>query len=131
MKRFFSAQSQSVRYVFVGLYNTVVGYFVFWLISCLLDGKAHYLFILGVSFFISLTHAYILQKFFVFRSSGKWLSEYIRFFSVNISGVAVNAFLLTVFVESGLDLMVSQAIATLAVTALSYFGHRKFSFRSS
>jgi len=45
--------------------------------------------------------------------------------------MAGNALLLVVFVESGMGLMVAQAISVLIVTVFSYFGHRHFSFRSS
>ena len=79
---------------------------------------------------LSLTHAYIGQRWLVFRSTAPWGREYVRFFLVNLSGLASNALLLFIFVESGMGLMVAQAVSVVIVTAISYFGHRNFSFKS-
>lgn len=123
--------SRIIRYLLIGLYNTIVGYFLFWLVNYVLANVVHYLVILCVSFMLSLTHAYIGQRYIVFRSTEHWWKEYFRFFSVNLSGLIINAFLLALFVESGIDLMVSQAISMLIVAIISYYGHRYFSFKAS
>lgn len=122
--------SRTVRYLLIGLYNTVVGYLLFVLVNHVLGNITHYLVILGVSFILSLTHAYIGQRFIVFRSDAPWIQEYFRFFIVNLSGMAGNVLLLTLFVESGMELMLAQAISVVIVTVFSYFGHRYFSFKS-
>lgn len=129
--KYVSTNSRTFRYLLIGFYNTVVGYLLFGLVNYVLGNVAHYLVILGVSFLLSLTHAYIGQRCIVFRSTAPWWREYLRFFIVNLTGMAGNVLLLVVFVESGVDLMVAQAISVLIVTVLSYFGHRFFSFRSA
>jgi len=129
--KFVKLNSRIVRYLLIGLYNTVIGYFIFWLVNYILANIVHYLVILCVSFMLSLTHAYIGQRYIVFRSTASWWKEYFRFLSVNISGLIINAFLLVLFVESGVGLMVSQAISMLIVTIISYYGHRYFSFKAS
>lgn len=129
--KYVSINPRTVRYLLIGFYNTVVGYLLFVLVNYILGNVAHYLVILGVSFILSLTHAYIGQRCIVFRSTSPWWREYFRFFLVNLVGMAGNALLLVLFVESGVELMVAQAISVLVVTVLSYFGHRFFSFRSA
>lgn len=123
--------SSSVRYLLVGTYNAGVGYLIFYFINSAFGDALHYLVVLVTSYFFSLTHAYIGQRCIVFRSTAPWWREYLRFFSVNLIGMAGNALLLVAFVESGVELMVAQAISVLIVTVLSYFGHRFFSFRSA
>lgn len=123
--------ARTVRYLLIGLYNTTVGYLLFGLVNYILGESTHYLVILGISFMLSLTHAYIGQRIVVFRSTAPWWNEYLRFFIVNLSGLASNALLLILFVELGMGLMVAQAISVLIVTVFSYFGHRYFSFRSA
>lgn len=129
--KFVNTSSHSFRYVLIGLYNTIVGYLLFGLVNYVLGSFTHYLVIFGVSFILSLTHAYVGQRYIVFRSTAPWRREYLRFLIVNLTGMAGNALLLVVFVESGMGLMVAQAISVLIVTVFSYFGHRHFSFRSS
>jgi len=123
--------SHTIRYLIVGFYNTVVGYLLFGLVNYVLGNFVHYLVILGVSFVLSVTHAYVGQRRVVFRSTGPWGREYLRFFVVNLSGMAANALLLIIFMQTGLKLMIAQAFSVLIVTVLSYFGHRKFSFKSA
>lgn len=122
--------SRSVRYVFVGIYNAGVGYLIFYLIDAKFGDVLHYLVVLVLSYLASLTHAYIGQRWIVFRSRSPWRMEYLRFLFVNLSSMAGNALLLIIFVESGVELMVAQAISVLIVTVSSYFGHRHFSFKS-
>ena len=129
--KYVNTNSRTVRYLLIGFYNTVVGYLLFGLVNYVLGNVAHYLVILGVSFILSLTHAYIGQRYIVFRSTAPLWREYLRFFIVNLTGMAGNVLLLVIFVESGVELMVAQAISVLIVTVLSYFGHRFFSFRSA
>jgi putative flippase GtrA len=123
--------SRSLRYLLVGIYNAVAGYFIFYLINYAFGYVLHYLAVLGVSYLMSLTHAYIGQRWIVFRSTAHWRREYLRFLLVNLSGMAGNALLLVFFVECGKGLMVAQALSVVIVTVLSYFGHRYFSFRSA
>lgn len=123
--------SSSLRYLLVGTYNAGVGYLIFYLINYAFSDALHYLIVLMMSYVFSLTHAYIGQRWVVFRSTAPWWREYLRFFIVNLTGMAGNALLLVIFVESGVGLMVAQAISVLIVTIFSYFGHRYFSFRSA
>ena len=120
---------RSVRYVFIGIYNAAIGYFIFYLINSKFGDNLHYLAVLAISYLLSLTHAYIGQRWIVFRSRGHWGMEYFRFFLVNLLGMTGNALLLMIFVESGIDLMLAQAVSVTIVTALSYFGHHYFSFK--
>lgn len=123
--------SQSMRFLLVGVYNTVVGYLLFYLIEFALGNFVHYLGILILSYVLSLTHAYLGQRFIVFRSKALWFHEYLRFLMVNLAGMAINGLLLVLFVECGVPVMRAQAISIITVTLISYIGHQKFSFKSS
>ena len=123
--------SRSLRYLLVGSYNAGVGYLIFYLINYALGHILHYLAILVISYFLSLTHAYVGQRWVVFRSTAQWKSEYFRFLLVNISGMVGNGLLLVIFVEWGFRLMVAQGISVIIITVCSYFGHRHFSFRTT
>lgn len=118
-----------LRYLIIGLYNTLVGYLIFYLVNRVLGSVAHYLVTLGITYLFSITHAYLGQRYIVFRSTAPWRQEYWRFFLVNLGGMMGNALVLSLFVESGVEVMPAQAASVVIITALTYLGHRYFSFR--
>lgn len=117
------------RFLLVGAYNTIVGYAIFLLLHMVFLENFHYLFILIISYVFSVSHAYFTQRILVFKSRNAIFNEYWRFFIVNLSGLMVNALILSLLIEFGLIVEISQAIAILLTTILSYLGHKNFSFR--
>ncbi len=82
-------QGQFVRYLCVGIFNTVFGYLTYaiflFLFSHLLPQRFLYLAVILASLVstpISITVAYFGYKFFVFRTSGNYLVEWLRCFAV-------------------------------------------------
>ena len=67
----------------------------------------------------------------VFRVRGHVLRDLVRFESVYLTAVGINAVALPVLVELGVHRIPAQAIVLLPTMLLSYFGHRYFSFRRS
>lgn len=118
------------KFLFVGGYNTVIGYLLFITLNQILGENWHYLMILAVSYILSVTHAYWMQRLLVFQSKGAVFDEYKRFFIVNLTGLGINAVLLTLLIKFELKIDIAQAIAVLVTTAISYLGHKNFSFRT-
>jgi putative flippase GtrA len=128
---------QRVAFLVVGGINTVVGFAIF--IACsesvgdLVDhrfGKvAGSLVTVGISHVLSVLFAFVMHRRFVFRVRGRVLRDLVRFESVYLTGLGINAVALPVLVELGLSRIPAQAIIVAATTLLSYFGHRHFSFR--
>ncbi len=80
---------QFVRYVSVGVWNTVFGFCSFaaflFLFSHLLPQKFLYLAVVVASLVshpLNITMAYFCYKFFVFRTTGNYLMEWLRCFAV-------------------------------------------------
>lgn len=80
---------QFLRYLCVGIWNTIFGYLSFagflFLFSHLLPQHLLYLAVIVASVVstpISITAAYLCYKFFVFRTSGNYLVEWLRCFAV-------------------------------------------------
>jgi putative flippase GtrA len=85
-----------------------------------------------ISNIISITNAYICYKFFVFKTRGNYIKEYLRFYLVYGIAFALNILLLPLFVRYlKIHPLVAQAIVTLFTIIISYWGHRHFSFRLS
>jgi putative flippase GtrA len=130
MKRFMSKHEQKIRYLIVGGWNTVFGYGVFAGLYFWLSNSVHYLFILSLSYIISITNAYIGYKLFVFKTRGNILREYFRFYVVYGTAFLVNLAVLPFLVEVGeLNMYVAQAFVTFFTIIGSYIMHKNFSFK--
>lgn len=120
---------KKVRYLAVGLWNTVFPYIVFGLLYYLSDAQLHYMIILLVSQVLGLTNAYIGYKFFVFKTKGNIVREYLRFYAVYGTTFIVNLVLISLFVEVlGINPVISQGIIGIIVVIMAYIGHDRFSF---
>jgi putative flippase GtrA len=81
--------SQFVRYVCVGVFNTVFGYISFaislTLLSAVLPARFLYLTVVLASVLplpVAITESYLAYKFFVFRTKGNYLREWLKCFAV-------------------------------------------------
>ena len=130
---------KKVRFVLVGVWNTIFGYLVF--VAC--DYLFEHLFSLRyiaymsaavLSNILAVTNAYIFHKRITFQSRTKGseaLFEYLRFSMTYLFTFVLGLILLPIGVEIfGLDPKVAAAIVTLVLTGVSYVTHDKFSFRS-
>jgi putative flippase GtrA len=130
-------RDQRVAFLAVGGINTVVGFGIF--VACSLtvghvvDHRfgtvAGSLATLGISHVLGVLFAFVMHRRFVFRVRGHVLRDLVRFESVYLTTLSINAVALPVLVELGLHRIPAQAIILAACTVVSYFGHRHFSFR--
>lgn len=130
-------RDQRIAFLVVGGINTVVGFGFF--VACSLTvghsvderfGKvAGSLVTVGVSHVLSVLFAFGMHRRFVFRVRGHVMRDLVRFESVYLTGLGINAVTLPVLVELGLSRIAAGAIIVASTTLLSYFGHRYFSFR--
>jgi putative flippase GtrA len=145
--------AQFVRYVLVGTWNTAMGYTLFAYFTYLFTKHSvhGYIYAAFVSNAIAITVAFFGYKFFVFRTKGNYLTEYLRcvtvYGSAAIPGIPLLAALKNIiahyakvhprsFVVHGhvltleaLSPYVAQAMITGCTVFYSFFGHRKFSFK--
>jgi putative flippase GtrA len=132
-------RDQLVRYILVGAWNTFFGYAMFAVLTYLLSDLIAYGYMVAsvVSNILAITIAYIGYKFFVFKTKGNYLREYLRFYAVYGVAAGVNLALLPILVTAlnfmGVREMYSPylagALLTFMTVVLSFLGHRNFSFR--
>ena len=130
---------QFVRFLVVGCWNTLFGYSTYAAFTALLMPRLRYGYIVAqlFSFLINITMAYAGYKFFVFKTKGNYLREWLRCMAVYGVGMLPSLILLPFVVAAlhyGLHLGTSAPyIAGALLTGLSVFysfiGHKKFSFR--
>ncbi len=130
MKRFYKEHHEKINYLLVGGWNTVFGYLAFVALYYLFSHRIHYLIILVISNILSITNAYLGYKSFVFKTSGNYLQEYIRFYIVYGTALAINIIVLPVLVEIfRISPVVGQAAFMFLNVIFSYIGHKNFSFK--
>lgn len=104
------------------------GYAVF---AGLLKTGIHYIIVAVISNIIAITAAYINYKFFVFKTKGNYLREYLRFYVVYGGGMGLGLLLLPFFVEVvHLSPLAGQAIVMFITAGVSFIAHRNYSFKS-
>jgi len=126
-----------LAFLIVGIVNTIVGFGLFvvfdrtlgrWVDSTA-GTVAGSLATLVASHILAVLSAFVLYRRFVFKVTGHVWRDLARFESVYLTAFGINAVALPALVQFGMDRIVGQALITLALTVLSYFGHRHFSFR--
>ena len=132
---------QVVRYLLVGGFNTCFGYTLFVAFNYLFRSLGVYgseiASLLGNV--IAITVAFLGYKWFVFRTHGNYLREWLRCLSVYGSSMLFALVMLPPLTlllrrwygHSQMASNVAAAILTVVTVAASYFGHKHFSFRRS
>jgi putative flippase GtrA len=123
----------------VGGFNTAVGYGLFALFNWLFTGYGPFSYMYA-SFFgsvIAITVAYLGYKWFVFRTRGNYLMEWLRCVGVYGTTALIGLLGLPILVPILRAHMnhperasyVGGAIMTVVTVIFSYFAHRNVSFR--
>lgn len=121
---------QQMRFIAAGAWNTLFGYGAFLAAHAVMGASYDGLAALLIGYAIALPQAYVIQKWFVFRSSTAWGEQFKRFASVNTIVFAINAFVMPLAVRlTAADPRLVQGIFVAAVTLASYFSHKHFTFR--
>jgi len=129
-----------LRYLLVGIWNTVVGYSVYALITYFLT-KTHlpvaYMFSVAPACFINITTAFFLYKWIVFRTRGNYWREYRRTMAVYWSLFIPAMLILPVLVNllhwlfhmGAAAPYVANAILTAFGVIYTFLGYKKYSFK--
>ena len=121
---------ERVRFLVIGGINTVVAYALFVLFELMSGGL--YLLSLGLSYLFATMLAFVLHRRFTFGVSGRarLVADFLRFESVYVVMLAINALALPLLVEVvGWPSFLAQAVIVVVTTVVSYVGHKFFSFR--
>jgi len=131
-------RSQVARYLVVGLWNTAFGYGTYALFVMLLEGRvpAAYLVASLLASLINITVSFLGYKWFVFRTRGNYLQEWLRCLMVYSGSIGLGLVLLppAVYLVGHLTgnarsaPYVAGALVMGVQIVVSFFGHRRFSF---
>jgi putative flippase GtrA len=122
----------AARYLVAGAWNTAFGYAVFALLVACLASRVHYLLLGVVANVLAITNAYVVHKFFVFKTKGRYLREYLRYYVVYGTTAVCGLGLLALLVGGfGLNLYLAQAGVLALQVVASFVWHRQFSFSTT
>jgi putative flippase GtrA len=120
---------QAPAYIAFGALNTLVVLGNFYVLDRWVE-QIDYMVALIVASAVGVVTGFLLQRTFVFRVRGRLFTDFWRYTSVTMTGIALNLILLPLFVEIvGLEPWPSQLASTVVVFLLTYTAHRLFSFR--
>jgi putative flippase GtrA len=135
----FKQLPQFVRYLMVGGFNTLFGYGLFALLNWLLSGLGQYSYLLAAVLgnVVAITVAFLGYKWFVFRTRGHYLREWIRCVGVYGSTMVIGLVGLSILVPILRHHLVRPVLAPYAAGAMmtgvgviiSFLGHKNISFR--
>lgn len=119
---------QLSKFSFVGILNTLIGYGLYFI---LLD-YTNYVESLAIAHIVGVTHSYVWNRYWVFKSNDLKLIEFIRFNSVYALVFISNIVMLFVFVDIvRIGPKLGQIIALPLITIISFAGHKHWSFRKN
>jgi putative flippase GtrA len=136
--------AEVIRYLLVGVFNTLFAYLLYsgfvFLYTRLLPHRYLPITVVLASASakpIGITFAFLCYKHFVFRTHGNYLREWLRCFAVYGVGMLPELIALPVLTHLFLRFALTHApapylagaVITVFTATLSYFGHKKFSFR--
>jgi putative flippase GtrA len=129
------------RYLLVGACNTGFAYGTFALFTYVLGGyiPASYLVASVLSSLLNITVSFLGYKWFVFRTRGNYLKEWLRSVTVYSGAIALGLLLLPPTVFAAKKITGNAATAPYIAGAIllglqviaSFLGHKNFSFRNS
>lgn len=135
-------KKQLVKYVVVGVWNTVFGYFLYAFMTWLLDNYFNisysYMYSFILSNFLSISQAFVAHKYLVFKTKGNFWREYKKGWMVYGTTALMSLAALPFAVNlcnsllpasyKWLDKYVGGIIVSGIAAVASFLGHNKITF---
>lgn len=135
---FFSSQRIKVRFVVVGIWNTIFGYLAFICLDTLgsaLFSKRYFAYMTAMllSNVIAIINAFVLHKYVTFKSAAggrQIFIELLKFCTTYLLTFSLSIILLPLLVEiAKTPPKIAAGFVVIICTIISYLGHSRFSFR--
>jgi putative flippase GtrA len=121
--------NNKIIFIVIGSLNTLFSYFITIILFNYLQNFVNIFIIAIISNIISITMSFTTNKYFVFKSNGNYLKEYMRSYFVYgfsmIFGIFGLWFLVSIL---NIHIWVSQALLMVFSVLIAYYGNQKFTF---
>jgi len=124
--------SQPLRFLVVGAWNFLFGYFAFAGLYWTTSGHWPDWLISAVAAVLGITMSFVTHRSLTYRSRGCWWREYLRFYVVYGGQSLLNVALIWLLVTRlGLNAYVVQLAISVVLTAATYWAHKHYSFKQT
>jgi putative flippase GtrA len=118
-----------MRYLLVGIWNSIFGVFIFWVLLRTAESLIRYQGVLAVATVLSVCQSHITQRFFVWKSQAPFLPEFFKFGTVYAAQFVANLLLLMLMVEVfEIDVLPAQISITIVLVAIAFVINKKWTF---
>ena len=119
----------ALKFIIAGIWNTIFGIALYSGVI-LVFGEKNYLILNIICNIIAITQSYFCYKFFVFKTKGDYLKEYIKMYATYGITTCIGFVVLFILVNFfKLSAIYANIIATAIVVICCYFGHKLYTFR--
>jgi putative flippase GtrA len=118
-----------LKYVLVGIWNTIFGVALYTAVI-LIFGEKHYLILSVLTNIIAITQSYLSYKFFVFKTKGSYIKEYLKIYvtyGVSMLISLLGMYVLVDFIK--ISAIYSNLIVTAITLIINFFMHKNFTFK--
>ncbi|WP_367618591.1 GtrA family protein [Paenibacillus andongensis] len=123
-------QSQSIKFLIIGILNTVVGYLIYFV--CLKFFDLNYIFSLLYAHVLGVLHSYFWNSKWTFKKGRKTYKNLLKFSGVYGVSFLINLLVLYILINYlSLTPLLSQGFALFITTLISFIGHKYWSFKIS
>jgi putative flippase GtrA len=123
------ARSELIRFVIVGVVNSIFGYSVGVMLFLLLRENFPVFTISVIANSIAIVFSFVTQKVFVFRVKGHWTQQFIKGLAVYSVVTLVGSGVFWVLIEAvHLNVWISQAVVILCTAGIGLVGSKFFTF---
>lgn len=121
-------KKKEIRFLLVGILNTVFGYGIYALF-CYLEYTPSLA--ITIATILGTVHSFLWNKFYTFKSKEKSILEIIKFIAVYFISYLINLAIVLYFSRyHNMDKYIIGLASIFVSTIVSYVGHNKFSFKS-
>jgi len=121
--------SQKIRYLIAGGWNTLFGYGGTFGLYYLLNKHVYTILIILIANFLAISMSFLTYKTFVFRTKGSWWKEYFRSYLVYGNMALASIGILWFMVDyMAIPFWIAQGAIMVITITLSYIGHVRFTF---
>lgn len=123
--------TQGLRYASVGAFNVAFTLAVFWALNRFFVDSLGVQGVYWISALLGIVNGFVWQRLLVWKSHGRWHSEFLRFLIMNLLTSLVNSLLLLLTVQwAGLPTFPSQVAITGVLVVASFIIARGWVFRT-
>ena len=118
-----------IRFLIIGCINAGISYIIY-AIAVFFIGETHYQLCVALQWILSSFISYLNQKFFVFRTRGKYVEEYLKCCTTWGISYLLNVIILEIFVRFLIkNVYIAQFISLFLVSISTYILFKCFAFK--